>query len=140
MAILFSYQLHWLTTTYCYLAMISLLFSLFDWHFQEYPFLLWLVSFLALLIFYPLNHVTLLLLLLGLLACFLTFPVGAGDFFYLANLALVFDLISLLWIIQLASLLGIIACLVLAVKRIPFIPYLSFGLIGVLILEKMTIL
>ncbi|HFH9589017.1 TPA: prepilin peptidase, partial [Streptococcus pyogenes] len=84
---------------------------------------------------YSINYLSLILLLLGLLAHLRPFSIGAGDFFYLASLALVLDLTSLIWLIQLASLAGITACLLLGIKRIPFIPYLSFGLFWIVLLE-----
>ncbi|HHS3597053.1 TPA: prepilin peptidase [Streptococcus pyogenes] len=133
--ILWASMVHWVSANYCYLLLFSLLFSLFDWRSQEYPFILWLFSFVSLLLFYSINYLSLILLLLGLLAHLRPFSIGAGDFFYLASLALVLDLTSLIWLIQLASLAGITACLLLGIKRIPFIPYLSFGLFWIVLLE-----
>ncbi|WP_159317371.1 A24 family peptidase [Streptococcus pyogenes] len=133
--ILWASMVHWVSASYCYLLLFSLLFSLFDWRSQEYPFILWLFSFVSLLLFYSINYLSLILLLLGLLAHLRPFSIGAGDFFYLASLALVLDLTSLIWLIQLASLAGITACLLLGIKRIPFIPYLSFGLFWIVLLE-----
>ncbi|SQF67385.1 prepilin peptidase [Streptococcus dysgalactiae] len=129
----------WMDVKHCYLLLFSLLLSLFDWQSQEYPFLLWLVTFVSLLPFYSINHTSLLLLLLGLLAYLRPFSIGAGDFLYLASLALVFDLMSLIWLVQLASLAGIAACLLLRTKHIPFIPYLTFGLLCIIFLEKYLI-
>lgn len=134
--ILMITRIGWISPIHCYLLLFSLLFSLFDWRSQEYPFPLWLVTFVSLLLFYPINHTSLLLLLLGLLAYFRPFSIGSGDFLYLASLALVFDSMSLIWLIQLACLVGIIACLLLRVRRIPFIPYLTFGLLCIVFLEK----
>ncbi len=129
----------WMGVKHCYLLLFSLLLSLFDWQSQEYPFLLWLVTFVSLLPFYSINHTSLLLLLLGLLAYLRPFSIGAGDFLYLASLALVLDLMSLIWLVQLASLAGIAACLLLHTKHIPFIPYLTFGLLCITFLEKYLI-
>lgn len=127
-----------LTWTQHYLLCFSLLLCFFDLDSQEYPLIIWLISFLLLLPFYGINLLTVLLLLLALLSAAIPINIGAGDFLYLANLALVIKLSSLLWIIQIASLVGILACLVLKTKKIPFIPYLTLGLMAILLFERLT--
>lgn len=137
--LLIATTMGWISTIHCYLLLFSLLLSLFDWRSQEYPFLLWLLHFGSLLLFYPLNHLSLFFLLVGLVAHFYPFSIGSGDFLYLASLGLVLKLISLIWLVQLACLAGILACLLLGVKRIPFIPYLTFGLLCIIFLESYLI-
>ncbi|CAX00004.1 TPA: peptidase [Streptococcus equi subsp. zooepidemicus] len=127
-----------LTWTQLYLLCFSLLLCFFDLDSQEYPLLIWLMSFLLLLPFYSINLLTVLLLLLALLSVAFPINIGAGDFLYLANLALVVKLSSLLWIVQIASLIGILACLLLQTKKIPFIPYLTLGLMAILLFERLT--
>ena len=53
--------------------------------------------------FLPLNTVSIILLLLGIIAELFDIKIGSGDFFYLASLSLFLDLESILWIVELGS-------------------------------------
>ncbi|WP_017769675.1 MULTISPECIES: type IV prepilin peptidase [Streptococcus] len=77
--------------------------------------------------------ITVFLLLLGIWADIKNIGVGSGDFLYLALLSLSINFQDILWIIQIASFLGI---LVLAIKKdreLAFVPYLSLAYVLILI-------
>lgn len=129
----------YLSLTALYLVCLSLLLSLFDWTSKEYPLVLWLLSFIALLPFYTINATALGLLILAMLACLIPLQIGAGDFLYLATLALAMPFISLIWVVQIGSLTGLICCFFSKAKSIPFIPYLTFGLLTSLAFELLLL-
>lgn len=130
-AILFCLTYHQLFLTWIDLAIlyVSLLLSLFDLRDHSYPLIFWLFFTGFLMIFYPITTVFLLLLTLAFLTEWKLKSIGAGDFLFLASLSLVYPLSQLLWLIQIACLLGIATCLLLKNKKIPFVPYLSFSLL-----------
>lgn len=114
----------------------SLWLSWHDYRSLSFPLWIWLVFHLGLLCHFPLTPASLFLLLLGGLAEWRPIGIGSGDFLYLASLALVLDGQALLWLVQLASLIGIGAHLALRKKKapLPFIPCLSlaYGIICLL--------
>ncbi|SDO70756.1 leader peptidase (prepilin peptidase) / N-methyltransferase [Streptococcus equinus] len=126
-----------LATAFCYHGIISpatlfifffsLTLSLYDFNHQSFPLLIWLIPSSLLLFFLPINKLTIILLLLGIIAELFDIKMGSGDFFYLATLSLFFDLQDILWIIEFGSLTGILFCLLHKNKRIPFVPFLFFG-------------
>lgn len=102
----------------------GLVLSIYDMKDQEYPLMVWLIfTFLALLLS-SLNWIFVTLITLGILAEAYKLNIGSGDFFYLASLSLFFSLPELLWIIQLASLLGLGIFLVFKPKSLAFVPCL----------------
>ena len=109
--------------------------SLYDLKNQSFPLLIWLLPSASLLLFLPLNMVSIILLLLGIIAELFDIKIGSGDFFYLASLSLFLDLESILWIVELGSLVGILYCLFDKNKRIPFIPFLFLGYLLVIIFK-----
>lgn len=119
------------------LILISMgtLLALYDLRSQEYPFLVWLTFHILLTCLTGMNLLMWVFLFLAFLAYLVDIKMGTGDFLFLASCAGVFDLTQLLWLIQLASLLGITAflsqgkqgtmafvpCLLLAVYTLIFI-------------------
>lgn len=118
------------------LIYLGLVLSIYDWHYQEYPVLIWLLATLPLLVLTPLNSISFLFLLLGGLALLLPLNIGSGDFFFLASLALVIKGQELIWLIQLSCLLGIIYCLVTKKRGqiIAFIPFLQISYLIILVI------
>ncbi|WP_461254558.1 prepilin peptidase [Streptococcus uberis] len=118
-----------------YMISISILLSLYDMKTQSYPFIIWIFSFMILLPFYEWNLLVFFFLLIALLCTIWPAVIGNGDFLYLASIALVYDLKMILWIIQIASILGLAFCLVQKKRKIPFLPFLSLALLVLLCLK-----
>ena len=115
----------------------GLYLAIYDQRNQSYPLIIWIVGFVLTCCFALPNWVTLLLLSLAYLAQNQIIPIGAGDFLYLASLSLIMVGQQILWIIQLASLLGLLSYFKeRRTKTLAFIPYLYAGFIIVLFIEK----
>nr|WP_205397482.1 A24 family peptidase [Streptococcus lutetiensis] len=137
-----------LSTALCYHEVIrpatlfifffSMTLSLYDLKHQSFPLLIWLLPSASLLLFLPLNTVSIILLLLGIIAELFDIKIGSGDFLYLASLSLFLDLESILWIVELGSLMGILYCLFYKNKRIPFVPFLFLGYLLVVFLSALN--
>ena len=96
-----------------FIFFFSMTLSLYDLKNQSFPLLIWLLPSASLLLFLPLNTVSIILLLLGIIAELFDIKIGSGDFFYLASLSLFLD----------------------KNKRIPFIPFLFLGYLLVVIFK-----
>lgn len=114
--------------TYAYLLLFSLLLSYFDLKSFSYPFFLWSLGTSLLLPFYRINSLFVFLIMIALLCNIINLSIGAGDFLYLATLSLVYTLEDILWIVQIASLLGLFMSFSCQTKRLPFLPFLTIGL------------
>lgn len=108
------------------LIVFSIYLSLFDLKSQSYPLLFWCLFHLIILLLKPITPLFLLFCFIGIIADYYPINIGSGDFLYLATLAIWVPLIQLLWMIQLASLIGILTFLVekKRQKSIPFVPIL----------------
>ena len=99
--------------------------AIYDLRFMEYPVVIWCCLHALVLLFSGGNLLMLVFLLLALGAHFFFIGMGAGDFLLLATFSLTFSPSKILFLIQIASILGI---LVFALKkerdRIPFVPCL----------------
>lgn len=103
----------------------GLTLGIYDFRYQEYPLLVWLIFHLILMVFSSWNLVMGFFLILGIIAHVIDIRIGAGDFLFLASCALVFSLTEILILIQFASTTGILAFLLLKKKeRLPFVPFL----------------
>ncbi|MFU2182438.1 prepilin peptidase [Streptococcus hyovaginalis] len=109
------------------LLAVSLVLSLYDLREHSYPLTIWLLVFIPYFLMTPWSWTCLTLLLLGLLAEWKDINMGSGDFFYLSLLSLNLSFEKLLWLIQIASLLGMLAFAIKKGKELPFVPYLSFA-------------
>ena len=119
-----------------YTLLCSLILSWEDWQHQSYPLWLWGIFTLPLLFWGQITSSFWLLLLLALLFALFPLGMGAGDFLYLATVSLVLTTQEILCLIQIACLAGLVGFF-LSKKQgqsIPFIPYLTLGLLGVVIL------
>ncbi|MFA9468287.1 prepilin peptidase [Streptococcus sp. E24BD] len=112
-----------------YLLLWGAILALYDLTNQSYPLWIWLAGTAVILPFTGVNTTSLILFCLAILAEIKDIKIGSGDFFYLSTLALVLSTSDILWIIQLASLMGIMA--VWASKQgkqpIAFVPFLLLG-------------
>lgn len=99
--------------------------AIYDLHFMEYPLFIWCCLHALVLFLSGSNLLMLVFLLLAIGAHFFFIGMGAGDFLLLATFSLSFSSTKILFLIQIASFLGI---LVFALKkerdRIPFVPCL----------------
>ena len=99
--------------------------AIYDLRFMEYPLFIWCCLHALVLFLSGSNLLMLVFLLLAIGAHFFFIGIGAGDFLLLATFSLSFSSTKILFLIQIASLLGI---LVFALKkerdRIPFVPCL----------------
>ena len=99
--------------------------AIYDLRFMEYPLFIWCCLLALVLFLSGGNLLMLVFLLLAIGAHFFFIGMGAGDFLLLATFSLTFSSTQILFLIQIASILGI---LVFALKkerdRIPFVPCL----------------
>ena len=99
--------------------------AIYDLRFMEYPLVIWCCLHALVLFLSGSNLLMLVFLLLAIGAHFFFIGMGAGDFLLLATFSLSFSSTKILFLIQIASFLGI---LVFALKkerdRIPFVPCL----------------
>ena len=99
--------------------------AIYDLRFMEYPLVIWCCLHVLALFLSGSNLLMLVFLLLAIGAHFFFIGMGAGDFLLLATFSLTFSSTKILFLIQIASILGI---LVFALKkerdRIPFVPCL----------------
>ena len=99
--------------------------AIYDLRFMEYPLVIWCCLHALVLFLSGSNLLMLVFLLLAIGAHFFFIGMGAGDFLLLATFSLTFSSTKILWLIQIASVLGI---LVFTLKkerdRIPFVPCL----------------
>ena len=99
--------------------------AIYDLRFMEYPLFIWCCLHALVLFLSGSNLLMLVFLLLAIGAHFFFIGIGAGDFLLLATFSLTFSSTKILFLIQIASILGI---LVFALKkerdRIPFVPCL----------------
>lgn len=122
-----------------YLLIWGLVLAGHDLRSQSYPLWLWLLGTAILLPFFPITTTSLILFLLAILAEVKDIKLGSGDLLYLATLSLRLELTQLHWLVQLASLTGII-WLFWHKKRdqtLAFIPFLWFSHVIVLLLRDL---
>ncbi|MBX9075476.1 prepilin peptidase [Streptococcus anginosus] len=118
------------------LLVMGITLSLYDQREQEYPLLIWLFFHFLLLFLTGFNLLMTIFLALGILAHFVDLRIGAGDFLFLASCSTVFKLTEILWLIQIASLVGLcLFCLKKRKDRIAFVPCLLIGVIVLLMYE-----
>ena len=118
------------------LLVMGITLSLYDQREQEYPLLIWLFFHFLLLFLTGFNLLMTIFLALGILAHFVNLRIGAGDFLFLASCSTVFKLTEILWLIQIASLVGLcLFCLKKRKDRIAFVPCLLIGVIVLLMYE-----
>lgn len=122
-----------LTILEALLLTCGLVLAIYDIKHREYPLVIWLVfAFLACCI----SGFTLFFFVfigLAIIAEYFPLRIGAGDFLYLALLALRFSHTQLLWVIQISCLVALI-CVWIAKKknpRIPLVPFLVVGFLAV---------
>ncbi len=105
----------------------TLLLSIYDWHQQSFPFIFWFIPTICLTCVWPANPIFWCLVALAVIARQYLRSIGPGDFLFLATAALLYPFFALLWVLQVASLLGFVYCLLSQKKRIPFVPFLSLA-------------
>ncbi|MBJ8349867.1 prepilin peptidase [Streptococcus zalophi] len=117
------------TNTHIAIIGFSLLLSFYDIFYQEYPLIIWMILTLSTLLFYPITLTAFILFLLALLAEFRDIKIGSGDLFYLSTISLTITIWQLSWLIQLASLMGIVVIFLSHnnKKIIAFIPFLTLA-------------
>lgn len=124
-----------LTPSQAILLATSLCLSLYDIKSHSFPFMIWLFVFIPMSLFYHWENMTVVLLLIGFLAEIKNIRMGSGDFLFLALLSLSISFQEMLWLIQIASGLGIIALMIKKDRELAFVPYLSVAYIFILIIS-----
>ena len=129
-------SLSYLNISQLVLLIMGITLALYDQREQEYPILIWLFFHLLLLFLVGFNLLMISFLALGIVAFFFDLRIGAGDFLFLASCSTVFKLTEILWLIQIASLVGLcLFCLKKRKDRIAFVPCLLIGVIVLLLCE-----
>ncbi|MGT2924560.1 prepilin peptidase [Streptococcus caviae] len=122
------------------LLLMGMLLSLYDLQEQTYPFIVWLGFTIFLLIFYPVNLISIILFLFGIFAALKNINIGSGDFLYLATLSLSLSFQEVIWLIQIASITGIAYCLLRKKQkeRLPFVPFLFLAYSSLILLRQVS--
>ena len=128
-----------LTPSQAILLATSLCLSLYDIKSHSFPFMIWLFVFIPMSLFYHWENMTVVLLLIGFLAEIKNIRMGSGDFLFLALLSLSIGFQEILWLIQIASGLGIIALIIKKDRELAFVPYLSVAYVIVLIFHHTSL-
>ena len=103
----------------------SAVLAIYDLRFMEYPLILWCCLHALVLLFSGGNLLMLVFVLLAIGAHFFFVGMGAGDFLLLATFSLTFSSTKILWLIQIASVFGILVFVLKKERdRIPFVPCL----------------
>ncbi len=119
----FSWKI--LTLSQVILITAGLTLGIYDFRYQEYPLIVWLIFHLILMICSSWNLIMVFFLVLGIISHVIDIRIGAGDFLFLSSCSLVFTLTEILILIQFASTTGILVFLLLKKKeRLPFVPFL----------------
>lgn len=114
----------------------ALVLGLYDIRQHQYPLILIILLGAGLLCFFPFKTVSLILVLIGILCERFSLGFGAGDAYFLAVLSLLISLYQLIWVLQLASLLGICYLLCCNKKRpLAFIPFMTLAYLLTLIFQ-----
>ncbi|EJN95097.1 prepilin peptidase [Streptococcus ratti] len=132
-----GFGLHLVTLSQVWLLLMGILLSLYDLKEQTYPFIVWLGFTVLLLLFYPVNLISIILFLFGIFAALKNINIGSGDFLYLATLSLSLSFQEVVWLIQIASIAGIAYCLLRKKQkeRLPFVPFLFLAYSSLILLR-----
>ncbi|WP_374286070.1 hypothetical protein [Lactococcus sp.] len=114
----------------------SLILSVYDFKSHQFPVFLWLFFTIILAIFYPVPVTFWAWFILAILAEIFPLKIGAGDFLYLALVSFSMSFIQSVWLIQFASLFGIMGFIFGKEKEIAFVPYLTTGYLMTLLLVQ----
>lgn len=128
-----------LTPSQAILLATSLCLSLYDIKSHSFPFIIWLFVFIPMSLFYHWENMTVALLLIGFLAEIKNIRMGSGDFLFLALLSLSIRFQEILWLIQIASGLGILALTIKKDRELAFVPYLSLAYLIVLVFHHTSL-
>ncbi|AUW97002.1 prepilin peptidase [Streptococcus pluranimalium] len=128
-----------LTPSQAILLATSLCLSLYDIKSHSFPFIIWLFVFIPMSLFYHWENMTVILLLIGFLAEIKNIRMGSGDFLFLALLSLSIGFQEILWLIQIASGLGILALTIKKDRELAFVPYLSLAYLIVLVFHHTSL-
>ncbi|WP_460017915.1 prepilin peptidase [Lactovum odontotermitis] len=106
--------------------LMGLILSIFDWKYHEFPFIIWLIFTLIIFIISPFEPLALIWLFPAILSERWNLRIGSGDLLWLCSASLTLDFLSLVWLVQIASLTGITQFLLTKEKdEIAFIPHLT---------------
>ena len=122
--------LHFLT------LFISLLLSKFDIDTYSYPLNIGLGFTACFFIFFPISPISYFWLGLACVSFFINIGIGAGDFLWLFLVSFSVSLEEILLLIQLACMFGLCFLLIKKRKKLPFIPFLSFAYLIVILLPQ----
>lgn len=108
---------------------LSIILSCYDIKSHSFPIVIGLVGYLSLFITNHFSIWSLFILIAAIVIemCSLNIGFGSGDLLYIAILSLLLPLHAIIWIIQIASLLGITCFILKKDKELPFIPHLSLA-------------
>ncbi len=122
--------LHFLT------LFISILLSKFDMDTYSYPLNIGLGFTACFFILFPASSLSYFWLALTCFSLFINIGIGAGDFLWLFFASFSLSLEEMLLLIQLACGFGLCFLLIKKRKEIPFIPFLSFAYLIVILLPQ----
>ncbi|MDR2977750.1 MAG: prepilin peptidase [Streptococcaceae bacterium] len=106
--------------------MMCLVLSILDWIYHEFPFVIWIFFTLPIFLISPFKLTSFIWLILAILAEHRDLKIGSGDFLWLYSASLFTDFLSLVILVQIASISGIVHFLLKKEKtEIPFIPHLT---------------
>ncbi|MCH4168543.1 MAG: prepilin peptidase [Streptococcaceae bacterium] len=122
--------------TFRQFVIISALYfiSYCDYQSKSFPLIVWLVPFIVVIPSASFFPVPFLLLIISILCQKINIGIGNGDFLVIALLSSDLKLVQLLWLVQIASALGIIYFFLQKKNEsIPFVPFLAISYLIILI-------
>lgn len=117
-----------LSLSQVFVLLMSIILSIFDWQYHEFPLIIWLIFTVLIFLVNPFQPFTFFWLILSALTEIFNLKIGSGDLLWLYTVSLTLPFLQEIWIIQLASILGIFTYFLTKHKgEIAFIPYLSLS-------------
>lgn len=125
---------NWLDLPAFLLLLLSLILSIFDLRQHSFPLGVWLIFAIIFISLFPSAFPPYCWLFLAIFAEYFDLKIGSGDFLWLFTASFALSFLQEIWLIQLASLLGIFYYF-LRKKRteIPFIPFLTIAYLMLLL-------
>ena len=114
------------------MLLMSAILSIFDWKYHEFPLVVWTIFTTLIFFISPFQPLNFIWLFLSVLAEFIDLKIGSGDLLWLYDAALTLTLLQVIWVVQIASLIGIfLYFLIKKNNEIAFIPCLTVAYIMV---------
>jgi leader peptidase (prepilin peptidase)/N-methyltransferase len=127
---------NWLDLPQFLTLIFCLILSILDYRSHQFPFVIWLFFAILFLFLFPWSFISFIWILLAGLAEFKDLKIGTGDFLWIFIASFSLSFIQIIWVIQIASFLGICYFFIKKLRELPFIPFLSIGYLILLLWDQ----